>query len=308
MESFYQKVSHFQALPIKALRQKFPPELTSGSCKRPWRNVPTKCRSQRAEMLDRRDQTRVRSALYIPANKFSGISDRLTFRADALILDLEDTVPEADKLTARIELIAATNAIRLITDVFAVRICNLESGTIDEDLQAVFQCKPDVVVLPKADPASVTELAEVLLKASLDASIWPMIESPEAVAQVEAIAKASARVTVVLLGSVDLGKIKGAPNPACRLGADPLTGLEAERRWGPSASRVPLTELDSGLLLERKAVSETAQRLGIAALDGIFLGADSKLQHALTQSRALGFMGRSLASPRQVALANQTFT
>jgi citrate lyase subunit beta / citryl-CoA lyase len=279
MESFCQKDSSSPAPLILPPHQTFPLVLMSGRYRRQWANAPTKCLPLRVEMLERKRPSCIRSALYIPAHRFFAISDRLTSRADALILDLEDTVPEAEKVSARTELTAATKAIRRNTDVFAIRIGNLESGMIDDDLRAVFHCQPDVVILPKADPISVARLAEVLRGACLDASIWPMIESREAVDQVEAIAEASARVTLVLLGSVDLGKVKG----------------------------VPFAELDAGLLQERQIVSDKAQRLGIAALDGIFLGADPELLPALIQSRALGFTGRSLANPRQVALANQTF-
>jgi citrate lyase subunit beta / citryl-CoA lyase len=222
---------------------------------------------------------KVRSALYIPAHQFLNVVNRLVDRPDAAIIDLEDSVPVDHKLAARSNLAVVASQVRRWSDIFALRINALDAGFQVDDFDALLNAAPDVVVLPKADAFCTAQLSSYLHQVGLEAAIWPMIESPEAVDTVPDIVGASSRVTRVMLGAVDLAK----------------------------AVHVELDHLDAGLLAQRTKVASISRQCGVEALDGIFLGPDQELQGSLSESRRLGFSGRSLARPGQIGLTNRTF-
>jgi citrate lyase subunit beta / citryl-CoA lyase len=222
----------------------------------------------------------VRSALYVPAHRFSHVVDRVIDRPDALIVDLEDTVPEEQKPEARSQLLFVASQVRNTSDLFALRINALDSGFLVDDFEAVVHAAPDAVVLPKADPTTVAKLAGFLDRNDLQSAIWPMLESSEAVANTAGIIQGSARVTTVLVGAVDLAK----------------------------SLNVALDNLDASLYDQRSLVAATAHRCGVAALDGIFIGSEDDLDRSLLESRRIGFCGRSLARPSQVGPSNRIFS
>lgn len=103
----------------------------------------------------------MRSLLFVPGDRPDRMEKALQAGADALILDLEDSVAPAAKHEARRAVAAfveANNTVRLW-----VRINPLEGPEVDKDLQAILPARPDGIVLPKAEGgASVTELARRL--------------------------------------------------------------------------------------------------------------------------------------------------
>ena len=104
---------------------------------------------------------RLRSLLFVPGDRPDRMEKALKSGADALILDLEDSVaatakPEARRAVAAF--LAANESARLL-----VRINPLDSDEADKDLQALLPAHPDGIVLPKAEGgASVAELARRL--------------------------------------------------------------------------------------------------------------------------------------------------
>src|SRR5688572_29804000 len=104
---------------------------------------------------------RLRSLLFVPGDRPDRMAKALNSGADALILDLEDSVAAAAKPQARravAEFVAANNAARLW-----VRINPLDGPEADKDLQAVLPAHPDGIVLPKSEGgASVAELSHRL--------------------------------------------------------------------------------------------------------------------------------------------------
>ena len=104
---------------------------------------------------------RLRSLLFVPGDRPDRMEKALKSGADALILDLEDSVaatakPEARRAVAAF--LAANESARLW-----VRINPLDGDEADKDLQALLPAHPDGIVLPKAEGgASVAELARRL--------------------------------------------------------------------------------------------------------------------------------------------------
>jgi citrate lyase subunit beta / citryl-CoA lyase len=220
-----------------------------------------------------------RSAIYLPAHADDKWVDRLDARPDALIVDLEDTVPDVEKESARREIRRRVDDGLTRADLVTVRVNSVESAWFDLDLEAVIRLNVHAVVLPKSNVESVRQLARRLESEGSGAAVWAMVESLESVEQASLIARSSPRVTLLVVGSVDLAKEVG----------------------------VPLTDLDSGLYEQRKAIAVAAKVGGVAALDGIFLGAEADLSGSLRQSRALGFCGRTVARSSQIEACRENF-
>ena len=104
---------------------------------------------------------RLRSLLFVPGDRPDRMEKALGAGADALILDLEDSVAPAAKAEARRQVaafVSANNQARLW-----VRINPIEGPEADKDLQAVLPAHPDGIVLPKAEGgAAVAELSRRL--------------------------------------------------------------------------------------------------------------------------------------------------
>ncbi len=154
----------------------------------------------------------------------------------------------------------------------------------DADLAAAAAAGPDAVVVPKVDSAAQVERLVAALEkggAPEHTKLWAMVETPVAVLDALAIARASDRLEVLVLGTNDLVK-----------------ELYAEHVPG----RAPiLPSLHTVLLAARAA--------GLAVVDGVYndvKDTDGFLAEC-RQGRELGFDGKTLIHPGQVAGANETF-
>lgn len=224
-----------------------------------------------------------RSALYMPGANARALEKARTLDADVIIMDLEDAVAPAAKVLARSQVVAAVAAGGYGRREIVVRVNGLDTPWGAADLAAVATCPPDAVLLPKIGSAST--LHAVL--ARLDAAgagtlpVWTMMETPEAVLEAAAIAACAPRLTVLVMGTADLAK-------ALRLPPDPAR---------------------AGLLASLSHCVLAARRRGLDILDGIFtdLRDESGLRTACNQGKALGFDGKTLIHPGQIAAANEVF-
>ena len=95
----------------------------------------------------------MRSLLFVPADSAKKLDKAMTSGADALIVDLEDSIAHDGKAAAR------DSAAAFLKDAMAaasrpyilVRVNGLQTGLIDADLDAVVPAKPDAIMLPKAE-------------------------------------------------------------------------------------------------------------------------------------------------------------
>ena len=225
-----------------------------------------------------------RSVLYMPGSTPRALDKARSLDVDAIIMDLEDAVAPQAKSAARDNVLGALRAGGYGHRELVVRINGPDTPWGAEDLKAAARSGADAVLLPKIDTAEqVRQAAQALDDHGAPASLalWLMAETPAGIENISAIAAADPRVRVIVMGTSDLAK-------ALRLPGDPdRRGLQ--------------------MALSRCVLAARAQGLDI--LDGVFgeLGNEAAFRESCEQGKALGFDGKTLIHPRQVAIANEVF-
>jgi len=229
-----------------------------------------------------------RSLMFCPANAQRFVDKAHTRGADAIILDLEDSVSPAEKAAARSAVAAAASAVgQAGTDVL-VRI-NRELHWAVEDIAASVGPAVMGLVLPKVmGPEHVRLLSEVVAAREIARGLAPghtrlvaLVESAAAVEHMNAIARSDERLVAMAVGGEDLATDLDAEPSADSLYVAKMLGLHAAR----AAGILPL-----GVL---------------ASVAGV---ADGDAYRAMLQrSRALGFACATCVHPAQVPLLNQAF-
>ncbi len=218
-----------------------------------------------------------RSVLYIPGSNARALDKARGLPADAIIFDLEDAVAPDAKDAARATLRAELDKGGYGPRARLVRMNGFDSGWCEADVEAFRGADIDGMVLPKVNSAwDIEMLAETLP----DTPIWAMMETPQAMLNANEIA-AHPRMAGMVMGTNDLAKELG-----CRFRAD----------------RLPMmTSLQLCLLAARAD--------GIAIVDGVYnaFKDDDGLRAECEQGRDMGFDGKTLIHPAQLAIANQVF-
>ncbi|MGB5811421.1 MAG: CoA ester lyase [Polyangiales bacterium] len=225
-----------------------------------------------------------RSVLYMPGSNARALQKSRGLPADALIFDLEDAVAPDAKEIARSQVVAAVDAGGYAKREIFIRTNGLNTPWGYDDLVAVAHAGPSAVLLPKVESAETVRQAEAVLEehgAASDMAIWCMMETPRAMLHAEEIADASPRLGGLVMGTSDLAKDLQAQHTAMRL---PL-----------------ITALGLCLLAARAA--------RIAILDGVYLDLNDHegFIDSCRQGAELGFDGKTLIHPKQVAGANEVF-
>jgi citrate lyase subunit beta/citryl-CoA lyase len=222
--------------------------------------------------------------LYMPGSNARALEKGRGLDADALILDLEDAVAPEAKQIAREQVVAAVKEGGYGHREILVRVNGLATPWGYDDLVAAAQSGADAVLLPKVDSADMVRQAEAVIDAAgapEGMAIWCMMETPRGMLRAEEIADASSRLGGFVMGTSDLTKDLHARHTAMRL---PM-----------------ITSLGICLLAARAA--------GIAILDGVYLDlsdADACMDSCI-QGAELGFDGKTLIHPKQLAPANEAF-
>jgi len=154
-----------------------------------------------------------RSVLYMPGSNARALEKGRELPADALILDLEDAVAPDAKDTARENACAAVRSGEYGRRELTIRVNSIGSQWHDADLAAAATAGPDAIVVPKVGSArEVRSLVAAMEAAGAPAHtrLWAMVETPVAVLHAEEIARASDRLTCLVLGTNDLYKELGA--------------------------------------------------------------------------------------------------
>ena len=214
----------------------------------------------------------VRSALFLPASNPRAIAKARTAGADLVILDLEDAVKHEDKEAARA---AAVSAVAEAWPcAIAIRVNGVGTQWHEADIGAVAGSKADLVIVPRA--ASASDVAAVT--SAVKRPVAAMIETAAGVLAAASIANAAA---ALIAGTNDLA---------------------ADLRLEPGAGRGPLQTALQMILLSARAA-------GCAAIDGVFNRLDdpASLAAECAESRALGFDGKSLIHPDQIAPCHAAF-
>jgi citrate lyase subunit beta/citryl-CoA lyase len=227
-----------------------------------------------------------RSVLYMPGSNARALEKAKTIAADTLILDLEDAVAPDAKAIARDQVCAAVKAGGYGPRELVIRINALDTPWGKADLDAAVAAAPDAILLPKpGSGADIVRVSEALARAADKTRLWAMIETPLAILNVQDIAAASrlagARLACFVMGTNDLVK---------------------ETRADLSASRRPA-------LYWLSATVTAARAYGLDVLDGVYNNfKDTEgFRRECVHGRALGFDGKTLIHPDQVAISNEVF-
>ena len=240
----------------------------------------------------------MRSLLFVPGDSPRKLAKSLESGADALILDLEDSVAADRKPEARATTLAFLKEVgaqarrpRLL-----VRVNSLDTGLTDADLDAVVAGRPDAILLPKAEggPSVIHLDAKLAAREALaglpDGAIGIMAIATETAAALFAAgtyAGASARLSALTWGAEDLSADIGAE-----------TNRDANGAFtGP-------------FRLARSLCVAAAAAAKVAALDTVFVdfrNADG-LRREAEEARRDGFVGKLAIHPGQVATINEVFT
>ena len=225
-----------------------------------------------------------RSVLYMPGANARALDKARTLPTDGLILDLEDAVAPDAKDLAREQVVAAIRQGGYGPRELIVRINALASPWGRADVAAVAGCGADAVLAPKIESAAdVLALIAALDEAgaAADLPVWAMVETPRAFLRLEAIAGAHSRLAVLVVGTSDLVK--------------DLHARHSKERAETATAR--------------SLVVLAARAFGLGALDGVHLDLedDAGLACACVQGRDMGYDGKTLIHPKQIAAANAAF-
>jgi citrate lyase subunit beta/citryl-CoA lyase len=230
-----------------------------------------------------------RSVLYMPGSNARAIEKARSLPADAVILDLEDSVAPEVKPAARQQVADAVKAGGFGPREVVVRINGLDTQWWLDDLNVVAHAKPDAILVPKvSSPDQLGDIIERLVDtgASHEVRVWAMMETPLAMLRAERIAAAAldpeTRLTAFVMGTNDLAKDTRAKI---------LPGRAAMLPW----------------LMTCVAA---ARAYGVEIIDGVYndLGDAAGFAEECAQARDLGFDGKTLIHPNQIDPCNAAFS
>jgi citrate lyase subunit beta/citryl-CoA lyase len=240
----------------------------------------------------------MRSFLFVPADSDRKLEKSFSSGADALLIDLEDSVALSQKPQARGRAaaflrahVATAERPRLI-----VRVNSLTSGLIDDDLEAIVGARPDAILLPKAEGAA--SVVHVDAKLITREAINGVDEG-----HIKIIAIATETAASLFLA----GTYRGA--------SPRLIGLT----WGAEDLSVELgaeSNRDAaGKFLDPYRLARTLCLAGASAaqvqpIDTVYVDFrnDAGLKRECEEARREGFTGKMAIHPAQVAIINGVFT
>jgi citrate lyase subunit beta / citryl-CoA lyase len=229
-----------------------------------------------------------RSVLYMPGSNAKALAKAATLPADALILDLEDSVAPDQKVAARGEVVELVRKGGFGGREVVIRVNGPHTPWGDEDLAAAAAVGPDAILLPKVDgPGAIMAAARTLREAGAPdrTRIWAMMETPNAVLNAGSIAAVAAdsasRLTVMVMGLNDLAK-------------------ETRARLTPG--RPTMTAWLAGCAVAARAH-------GVDIIDGVFNDIKDLDGFRLEclQGRDMGLDGKTLIHPSQIDICNEVF-
>ena len=230
-----------------------------------------------------------RSVLYMPGANDRALEKARSLPADALILDLEDSVAPDAKLAARDKVIAAVKSGGYGAREIVIRVNALDTPWGADDLKAAASVKADAILVPKVSRPGDMVSAAKLLKAHAapaETRLWAMMETPLAILNARDIASVAAdadqRFSCLVLGTNDLLKESRA------------------RALGDRFAIVPWL-----------AMSVLAARsYGLDVIDGVYndFKDEAGFRAECEQGRTLGMDGKTLIHPSQIEPCNQIFS
>ncbi len=231
----------------------------------------------------------LRTLLFVPGNQERRLEKARLIPADALILDLEDSVPPSEKDAARKMVAASIDELASSGKDIFVRINSLPTPYAVSDIKAVATSSLRGICFPKSESKDDIRRAEALLadaekEAGLEAgsiAILALIETPKGIINAYEIASASPRI---------IGGIFGAEDFALEMG-------------------IKRTKEGSEVYYPRAAFAIACHAANVLAIDSVYTDVRDT-DGLIKESRAvaqLGFQGKAVIHPDQVGPVNQAF-
>ena len=225
----------------------------------------------------------------MPGSNARALEKAKTLPADAVILDLEDSVAPDAKEAARDQVVAAVKAGGFGRREVVIRVNGVDTPWHAEDLRAAAHAAPDAILVPKvANPETLELIGRRMLDMGTDhrTHVWAMIETPLAIFNILAIAAeakdSESRLAVFVMGTNDLAK-------------------ETRARLVPG--RAPM-------LAWLSTCVAAARQYGVEILDGVYndIGNADGFAAECRQGVEFGFDGKTLIHPSQIEPCNAAFS
>jgi citrate lyase subunit beta/citryl-CoA lyase len=240
----------------------------------------------------------MRSLLFVPGDAPKKLDKAMTSGADAVIVDLEDSVAPDRKAAAR------ETAVAFLRDAMTaaarprllVRVNGLASGLTDDDLDAAIPTQPDAIMLPKAEGAASIIHADAKLTAR-----EAIAGLPTGHTRIVAIATETAQALFVA------GTYRGA---SWRLSGLTWGAEDLSAELGAEANRDPDGNFLAPYRFARTICLLAAAAAEVQAIDTIHVDFrnEATLRRECEEARRDGFTGKMAIHPVQVAVINEVFT
>lgn len=228
--------------------------------------------------------------MYVPGSNPSMISDANIYGADSIMFDLEDSISLLEKDSARLLVYNAVKSMDYSDTEIVVRINGIDTPYGHSDIEAMVRAGVDVIRLPKTETADdvlsverIIEKVENKIGRTIGSTkMMGAIESPLGVINAFQIAASTSRLIGIALGAEDF-----------------VTNMKTKR--SPEGIE---------LLYARSQILIAARAAGIYALDTVYSDVNNEegFRREIEHIKQLGFDGKSIINPRQIAPVHEIFT
>jgi len=234
------------------------------------------------------DYPRCRSALYVPAINTRAVEKSRAIETDIIIFDLEDSVVDESLVTARNNLIDAFNKGDFGNSTCVVRCNAIGSTAYLDDLQTFRDCSAPILLLPKV--SSIDDL----ITFEQDAAVAGLSENTVCWYMIETVAGVAAIAEIVSFGVDSRWPLAGLVVGHNDLAKESGVSLDSNRRY---------------LLPWLMQIVLQAKLHGIPVLDSVYnqFRDSAGFNEEARQGKQMGFDGKTLIHPSQVAPANSVF-
>lgn len=230
-----------------------------------------------------------RTMMFMPGNKPKMLNNGASYGANCLILDLEDAIAVTQKDAARNLVAFALRELDFPCEI-AIRPNHISTPYGLDDLKVVLPAKPDIIRLPKVESAEdIKFVSDMIDQVEAKEGFTPgtikmmaAIETVKGMRQAYQIATASPRMVALAIG-----------------GEDYITDLQTHR-----------TEHGIELFFARSQLLAAAREAGIQAIDTVYSNVKNMegFRDEVTRIKEMGFDGKSVVHPSQIAVVNEIFT
>ena len=232
----------------------------------------------------------LRSLIFVPGNRPNMLERARAFDADIIMVDLEDSVPPAEKVNARNLARQWVPELRKAERRVMVRVNSLDTGLTRDELAAVIGPSLFGISLSKTESTWDLREADRIIgpmeaAAGLEPGsikVIPWIESARAVINVHQMATASSRTIAIAFGAEDYTNDMG----------------------------IQRTDIGEEVYFPRSAVAVAARAANIASLDGPYVAFRNPegLRQDAQAARQMGYTGKFAIHPSQIDIINETFS